>query len=128
MSAASFRQFSEQRNRTKDDNCVPQPNKLDFHRVAQDPEFRALLASKRRFVIPAMLFFVFYYFALLLLVGYAPGLMSTPLIGPVNLAYLFALSQFFMAWLLAGIYVRVAAGWDERGKQILRHVDANESN
>jgi uncharacterized membrane protein (DUF485 family) len=97
-----------------------QPDKLDFHRVAQEPGFRSLLASKRRFIIPATICFVVYYFALIVLVGYEPDLMSTPVLGPVNLAYLFALSQFLVAWLLAGIYVRVASKWDERGKDVLR--------
>ena len=46
-----------------------------------------------------MVFFVVYYFALPVLVGYAPELMSRPVVGKVNIAYLFALSQFFMAWI-----------------------------
>ena len=49
-----------------------------------------------------------YYFALPALVGYAPGLMSKRVFGVVNVAYLFALSQFFMAWLIAALYVRAA--------------------
>ncbi len=47
------------------------------------------------------MFFIVYYFALPLLVGYAPQLMATKVFGVVNVAYLFALSQFFMAWLIA---------------------------
>ena len=42
--------------------------------------------------------------------------------GEMNWAYLFALSQFFMAWVLAGIYVVVAAGWDRKAKALLERV------
>src|SRR5712664_798074 len=70
---------------------------VDWSRVTRMPEFRAMVRAKLRFIIPATLFFVVYYFALPLLVGYAPGLMSQKILG-VNIAYVFALSQFFMAW------------------------------
>lgn len=104
-----------------------QSDKHDFHRVAAMPEFRALMASKARFIVPATVFFIVYYFALLILVGYAPAVMSAPIWGPLNLAYLFALSQFFMAWLLAWLYVRVAAGWDKRARDLLAKLDREES-
>lgn len=80
----------------------------DWDRVAANEEFKDLMAAKARFIVPATLFFVTYYFALPLLVGYAKDFMSTPVIGPVNIAYLFALSQFFMAWTIAWLYMRAA--------------------
>ena len=85
----------------------------DWDRVAAMPEFRKLLASKRKFIIPATVFFITYYFALPVLVGYAPGLMDQKVLGVVNLAYLFALSQFFMAWIIAALYLRAAARFDK---------------
>ena len=93
----------------------------DWDRVAAQPEFQALLASKRRFIVPATVFFVVYYFALPVLVGYAPRLMETRLLG-VNLAYLFALSQFFMAWAVAAAYVRAAGGWDETARRVIERL------
>ena len=100
----------------------------DFHRVAAMPEFRALLAAKLRFVLPATVFFITYYFSLLILVGYFPSFMATPVLGPVNLAYLFALSQFFVAWLLAWLYLRVAAKWDAQAKALLSKLDDGGSS
>lgn len=91
----------------------------DWDRVAAMPEFRKLLASKRKFIIPATVFFVAYYFALPVLVGYAPGLMDQKVFGVVNLAYLFALSQFFMAWAIAALYVRAAMKWDAMARSII---------
>ena len=63
--------------------------------------FKDLMATKKLFIVPAVVFFVVYYFALPILVGYAPHFMATRVIGVVNLAYLFALSQFFVAWIIA---------------------------
>ncbi len=37
----------------------------------------------------------------------------------MNLAYLFALSQFFVAWLIAGLYVRAANNFDRLAKDIV---------
>jgi len=61
-----------------------------------------------RFVLPATVFFLAYYFLLPLLNGLVPNLMRTDVIGHVNVAYLFALSQFIVAWLLAAFYIRRA--------------------
>ena len=46
------------------------------------------------------------------LVGYARPFMERPVLGVLNLAYLFALSQFFMAWLVAALYMRAAGRFD----------------
>lgn len=92
-------------------------------RVASMDEFRQLLHQKKRFVIPATIFFVIYYFALPISVGYFPELMSKKVLGPVNLAYLFALSQFFMAWAIAWAYVRVARRFDSAGNHIVEHLN-----
>lgn len=91
----------------------------EWDRIAATKQFKDLMATKKVFIIPAFVFFVAYYFALPILVGYAPNLMSTKVIGPVNLAYLFALSQFFVAWLIAWLYVRAASDFDELAKDII---------
>ena|SRR2546426_423597 len=95
----------------------------DWERVAAMGEFKALVAAKLRFIVPATVFFVVYYFALPVLVGYAPRWMEKKMLGPVNLAYLFALSQFFMAWIIAALYMRAAGRFDEMARQILAKLD-----
>ena len=91
----------------------------DWNAIAASEPFQQLLKAKRRFIIPATIFFVVYYFALPYLVGYHPDLMQRKVWGEVNWAYLFALSQFFMAWILAAVYVVVAAGWDRKAIDLL---------
>jgi uncharacterized membrane protein (DUF485 family) len=102
------------------------PEATVWERVAESDEFKDLMASKARFIVPATVFFVCYYFALPVLVGYAPALMSTPVIGVVNLAYLFALSQFFVAWFLAWRYMRAAERFDRMAKDIRDRVASPE--
>ena len=93
----------------------------DWEKLEEMPEFRALLARKAKFIITSTIFFVVYYFALLILVGWFPNLMKQEVLGRLNLAYLFALSQFFMAWGLAWIYTRQAVQWDKQAAAIIKN-------
>jgi uncharacterized membrane protein (DUF485 family) len=102
-----------------------QASKSTWDEIAASKEFRDLMATKKIFIVPAFIFFVVYYFALPVLVGYAPQFMSAK-IGNVNLAYLFALSQFFVAWIIAGLYVRAANGFDRLAKDILDKAESAE--
>ncbi len=96
--------------------------RADWEGIAAMPEFRALLARKRRFIVAGTVFFLVYYFALPVLVGYFPKWMEQK-VGPVNLAYLFAFSQFIMAWVVAGAYVKTAAGWDRAAHGIIQKAE-----
>lgn len=92
---------------------MSQKSPVNWEQIEAKPEFRALLGRKSKFIVSATIFFMAYYLALPVLVGYCPELMKTKVWGEVNLAYVFALSQFFMAWIMAFIYVRVASKWDK---------------
>ncbi len=91
----------------------------DWERLAALADFKALLAAKRRFIVPATVFFIVYYFALPVLVGYAPRLMAAKVFGVINVAYLFALSQFLVAWIVAVLYVRAASRFDTMASAIV---------
>ncbi len=88
--------------------------------LAGEPEFKSLVRSRRRFVIPATIFFVAYYLALPISVGVAPKTMSRAVLGPLTLAYCFALSQFAMAWILLVLYLRRARRFDVAAAKIRR--------
>ena len=76
--------------------------------LEETDEFRELVRRRFRFVLPATIFFLVYYFLLPLGNGLAPDFMKTRVFGQVNIAYLFALSEFVMAWVLAYLYIRKA--------------------
>jgi uncharacterized membrane protein (DUF485 family) len=86
--------------------------------IAASAEFKRLVRAKIQVIVPATVFFIVYYFALPVLVGYAPRVMERRIVGNVNLAYLFALSQFFVAWVIAGLYLWAAARFDRMAKKI----------
>jgi uncharacterized membrane protein (DUF485 family) len=92
--------------------------KTQWEQAYDDPAFRVLLAQKAVFIIPSFIFFVAYYFALPVLVGYAPGLMERKIVGKINLAYLFALSQFAVGWFLMWRYVRRARAFDAMSEAV----------
>lgn len=96
-----------------------QKSSVDWERLEAKPEFRALIRKKARFIIGATIFFMAYYLALPILVGYFPDLMKQKVWGEVNIAYAFALSQFFMAWIMAFVYVRVATSWDKSAASVI---------
>jgi uncharacterized membrane protein (DUF485 family) len=95
------------------------PDSVDWDRVAATEEFKSLIKAKLRFILPATVFFILYYFTLPVLVGYAPEFMKTEVIGSVNIAYLFALSQFFLAWIIAALYIRAAGRHDAMTRGIV---------
>jgi len=97
------------------------PSRDVWDRVAGMDDFRNLLKARVAFVVPAVIVFVVYYFLLPISVGYFPQFMDKR-VGPVNLAYLFALSQFFVAWLIAWLYVRAARRFDEYGSRIIQNL------
>ena len=78
----------------------------EWEGIEHTEEFKTLVRSRWRFVLPATVFFLIYYFLLPVLNGTATDFMRQEVVGHVNIAYLFALSQFVMAWLLAWLYIR----------------------
>ncbi len=93
---------------------------VNWDELEAKPEFRSLLGRKARFIVSATIFFMSYYLALPILVGYFPDLMKKQVLGKVNIAYVFALSQFLMAWIVAFIYVRKASRWDKEAAEVIK--------
>jgi uncharacterized membrane protein (DUF485 family) len=81
---------------------------IDWERAERSPEFRELVAVKRRFVIPATIFFMAWYLAFVLLAGYAPDFMGESVYQGLTVGYCLALSQFLMVLVLGVWYLRKA--------------------
>lgn len=92
---------------------------VDWELVNRDPAYQSLIQRKTRFITTLCIIFTLYYFALPILVGFFPAVMERPVWGRVNLAYFFALSQFLMAWVLAGVYVAAAGRFDRDAARVL---------
>jgi uncharacterized membrane protein (DUF485 family) len=120
---SSVRRMAAPERRSSGDDPAPV---IPWNQIAMRPDFIALVKAKMAFIIPTTIFFLIYYLALPAMVGWYPDLMTTKVWGAVNVAYLFALSQFFMAWIVAALYVRVAAGWDKRARDIASEYESQE--
>lgn len=98
---------------------MPPAKSPDWAAIAADADYKALLRAKTRFIVPGTIFFLVYYMTLPVLVGFFPDLMKTQVWGKVNLAYLFALSQFVMTGVLCVLYVLQAKKWDKMNAALL---------
>ena len=84
------------------------PTPEQFQAVQQSEDFSRLRRSFRGFAIPMTVAFLVWYFAYVLLSTYAEGLMSTPVLGNLNLGLLMGISQFLMTFLITWLYIRHA--------------------
>jgi len=80
--------------------------RVDWHAVAQSSEFRELIAARRRFVLPATIFFLAWYIGFILLAGYAPDFMARSVYEGLTVGYCLALTQFVMVGALGLMYLR----------------------
>ncbi|MBE1445068.1 DUF485 domain-containing protein [Paenibacillus sp. OAS669] len=93
---------------------------VDYSRIANSPRFKALIARKKRFLVPMSIFFFAYYFALPLLTSYSKVL-NAPAFGSVSWAWVFAFSQFIMTWALCIAYSRKSSQYDAMIEEITRN-------
>ena len=100
---------------------------VNWVQIEKSPAYHELIHKKVMFIVPVCIFFMVYYFALPVLVGFFPEVMNQPVWGKVNGAYLFALSQFFVAWILAGLYVWKAGQFDAQAADLLKNQKGGRS-
>jgi uncharacterized membrane protein (DUF485 family) len=85
---------------------------FDWRAIEASPEFRELVARKRRFVVPAASFSMTFFLAYLFLAAFATDLMGSRIAG-VSVAWLLAVSQVLMTWAITWLYLRKSdREWD----------------
>ena len=85
----------------------PDP-RIDWESVEASPEFQELIASRRRFVLPATIFFLLWYMGFILLAAFAESLMAERVYQGLTVGYCLALTQFVMVFTLGYMYLRRA--------------------
>jgi uncharacterized membrane protein (DUF485 family) len=83
--------------------------------LARDPEFRALVSARRRFVAIGTAIYSGYLVAFLALLGYAPGFMSKQL-GGISLALWGGFSICLLTVVMAWAYARRAGEWERMAR------------
>jgi uncharacterized membrane protein (DUF485 family) len=81
---------------------------VDWEGIERSEEFRELVRRRRRFVVPATIFFLAYYMGFILLAGYAPDFMGSSVYEGLTVGYCLALTQFVMVFVLGLWYLRKA--------------------
>jgi len=85
------------------------PNPVNWDTIIHDPRFIELHRRKSRFLWGLMAFAVVYYFLLPIGAAYYQDFFKIRVWGVINVALLFALSQFVVAGAIAVIYSRKAS-------------------
>lgn len=76
--------------------------------AADSPEFIELRARLLRFILPATVGFLSWFFVFIALNAWAPELLSTKVIGDLTLVLVLAVGQFVSTFALTAAYVRYA--------------------
>jgi uncharacterized membrane protein (DUF485 family) len=104
---------------------MPQP--VDWEAIERSPEFHELVSRRRRFVLPATVFFLAWYLGFILLAGYAEDFMGSSIYQGFTVGYLLALSQFVMVWGLGWWYLRKAEGeFDPLEREVVELAERGE--
>ena len=82
--------------------------RVDWEGIERTPEFQELVRAKRRFVVPATIFFLSWYLGFILLCGYAEDFMAESVYEGLTVGYVLALTQFVMVAVLGVWYLRKA--------------------
>ena len=100
------------------------PERVDWNAVEQSPEFQELIAARRRFVLPATIFFLAWYIGFVLLAGYAPDFMGDSVYEGLTVGYCLALTQFVMVFTLGYLYLRRAdTVYDPLAAKVIEQAD-----
>jgi uncharacterized membrane protein (DUF485 family) len=96
----------------------------DWEAIERSPEFRELVAAKRRFVVPATVFFLAWYLVFVALCGYAPDFMARSVYEGLTVGYVWALSQFVMVGVLGYAYLhRARSVFDPLADRVAEHAE-----
>lgn len=81
---------------------------VDFGAIQSTERFQGLRRRHRNFVFPVLALALLWYLAYVLLAGYAPEFMATPVFGRVNVGLLIGLGQVATTFIITMIYVAYA--------------------
>jgi uncharacterized membrane protein (DUF485 family) len=90
------------------DNGAPQPAAIDWQAIEGSPEFQELVKARRSFLVPATIVFLVGSIGYLLLAAFAQGFMGKEVLGGLPVAWVAALTQVFLTWIITWAYLRKA--------------------
>ncbi len=98
-----------------------EPRTVDWEAIERSPEFQELVRRRRRFVVPATIFYLTWYLGFILLAGYAEDFMAESVYQGLTVGYVLALTQFVMVAVLGLMYLRRSARvYDPLSEEVAR--------
>ena len=94
-------------------------NSINWVAIDNDPRFQRLHSKKVAFLSGLMIFSIVYYFLLPIGAAYFTDLFKMKVFGVVNFGLLFALSEFIVAWGIAGYYTTKAKEYDAMAQELI---------
>ena len=74
----------------------------------QSVEFKTLIDTKRRSIVPMIVIYVIGYMGLSVLAGFGRGILGIKVLGAVNLGFVLIAGNYVMSWALAVVYARIS--------------------
>lgn len=105
-------------NIAKDEVLRQKGSKYDYEKIAGSPEFKHLLNTKKKFLIPSTIFFLSLYILLPILTSYTT-ILNKPAIGSISWTWIYSIGLFIMTWIMCMVYVRKAAKYDAMADEIV---------
>jgi uncharacterized membrane protein (DUF485 family) len=87
---------------------VVDPAAIDWTAIHRSEPFRELVVRRGRFVRIAAASILGWFAVFLIVIGAAPELAGTVVVGGMTVGFLLGLSQFVLAWLLTWRYLRLS--------------------
>jgi uncharacterized membrane protein (DUF485 family) len=88
----------------------------EYSRIAETEAFKELVRRKRAFLVPTVVF-VLFFFIMLPVLSIFTDVLDGKVIGAISWAYLYAFAQFFLAWIVTFLYWREAGRFDELARK-----------
>ena len=98
----------------------------DWAALARSPQFRELMASRRRFLVAGTAFYSLYFLAYLCLLGFAPDTMSKYLFGSVSYALAGGMSLVVLAFVMAFLHARKSDEWERMARDVIATAQPTE--
>jgi uncharacterized membrane protein (DUF485 family) len=98
----------------------------DWTALARSPQFRELMASRRRFLVAGTAFYSLYFLTFLCLLGFAPDTMSEAVFGSVTLALVGGMSLVVLAFAMAFLHARRSGEWERMAQRVLASAEPDE--
>lgn len=72
-------------------------------------EFKTLVDTKQRAILPMMVIYIVGYLGLSILAGFGRDLLGIKVLGSINLGFVRVAGNYLMSWLLGVVYARISA-------------------